>query len=137
MSTNTKCATRRCAAASSQRSCHSSALTRSRTGRAAFPISTTSRFITGPCPSPARSYHDARMTHQRQVLAALALAILAAAGLPQAFGQAYPAKPVPIIVPNATGGLVHIFARLVAAQVSEAFRPALFGGNPPAGGGTP
>src|SRR5438045_2684592 len=33
MSTKTKCATRRCAAARSRRSCHSSALTRSRTGR--------------------------------------------------------------------------------------------------------
>src|SRR5258705_6149989 len=129
MSTNTNCATRRCAAASSQRNCHSSALTRSRTGRAAFPISTTSRFITGPCPSPARGYHDARMTHPRQVLAALALAILAAAGLPQAFGQAYPPRPLRIIVPNAAGGLPHICARLVAGELSAAFGPQVLGGN--------
>src|SRR5258706_14889871 len=136
MSTNTKCATRRCAAASSQRSCHSSALTRSRTGRAAFPISTTSRFITGPCPSPARGYHDARMTHPRQVLAPLALAILAAGGLPQAFGQAYPARPVRIIVPNATGGLADICARLVAAKLSEAFGRQFLVDNRPGAGGT-
>src|SRR6266478_4700282 len=136
MSTNTKCATRRCAAASSQRSCHSSALTRSRTGRAAFPISTTSRFITGPCPSPARGYHDARMTHQRQVLAALALAILAAAGLPQAFGQAYPARPVRIIVPNAASGLADICARLVAAKLGEALGRQFLVENRPGAGGT-
>src|SRR5258705_12212092 len=136
MSTNTKCATRRCAAASSQRSCHSSALTRSRTGRAAFPISPTSLFIPCPCSSPARGYHDARMTHPRQPLAALALAILAAGGLPQAFGQAYPAKPVRIIVPNATGGLADICARLVAAELSQAFRRPFLVDNRPGAGGT-
>src|SRR5260221_5772993 len=136
MSTNTKCATRRCAAASSRRSCHSSALTRSRTGRAAFPISTTSRFITGPCPSPARGYHDARMTHPRQVLAPLALAILAAAGLPQAFGQAYPARPVRIIVPNATSGLADICARLLASNLGEALGQTFLVDNRPGAGGT-
>src|SRR5713101_5686079 len=136
MSTKTKCATRRCAAASSQRSCHSSALTRSRTERAAFPISTTSRFITGPRSSPARGYHDARMTDQRQLLAALALAILATAGFPQSFGQAYPARPVLIIVPNATGGLADICARLVAAKLSEAFGQQFLVENRPGAGGT-
>src|SRR5260221_7786131 len=76
------------------------------------------------------------MTHRRQVLAALALAILAAAGLPQAFGQAYPARPVRIIVPNATGGLADICARLVAAKLSEAFGRQFLVDNPPGAGGT-
>src|SRR5260221_14675742 len=76
------------------------------------------------------------MTHRRQVLAALALAILAAAGLPQAFGQAYPARPVRIIVPNATGGLADICARLVAAKLSEAFGRQFLVDNRPGAGGT-
>jgi tripartite-type tricarboxylate transporter receptor subunit TctC len=52
----------------------------------------------------------------RMLIALLALA----AALPQARAQAYPTRPVHVIVPSSPGGAIDVVARLVAPQLAQA-----------------
>jgi tripartite-type tricarboxylate transporter receptor subunit TctC len=53
------------------------------------------------------------------VAALLGLAILLATGGAAAQGQAYPAKPIKIVVPFAVGGIADTFARAIGARLSD------------------
>jgi tripartite-type tricarboxylate transporter receptor subunit TctC len=57
---------------------------------------------------------------KRKTLAALAGAVLLAC-TGAAMAQAYPAKPIRIVVPFATGGIADTFARAIGAKLSESW----------------
>ena len=72
--------------------------------------------------------------HRRTLLAAVPLAL--AAATPMAFAQAYPAKPVRLIVPFAPGGTTDIVARVVAEKVNAALGQTMVVENKAGGGGS-
>jgi tripartite-type tricarboxylate transporter receptor subunit TctC len=71
-------------------------------------------------------------SHRRSLLLALGLAgsLLAA----PAFGQAYPSRPVKIIVPFATGGPADNYARFIAQRLQEALGHSFVVDNRPGAG---
>ncbi|HEX6793585.1 MAG TPA: tripartite tricarboxylate transporter substrate binding protein [Casimicrobiaceae bacterium] len=69
--------------------------------------------------------------HARRLLAALALACTATV----AFAQAYPSRPVKLIVPFPPGGGTDIYARVVANKLGEANKWAVIVENKPGAGG--
>ncbi len=72
--------------------------------------------------------------HRRTLLAVVPLALVAAT--PAAFAQAYPSKPVRLIVPFAPGGTTDIVARVVAEKINAALGQTMVVENKAGGGGS-
>src|SRR5262252_9698113 len=67
----------------------------------------------------------------------LAAGIAALPGVARfAWAQAYPARPVRVIVPFAPGGQVDVVARLIAQRLSEQLGQQFYVENAPGGGST-
>jgi tripartite-type tricarboxylate transporter receptor subunit TctC len=67
--------------------------------------------------------------------AASVLALCAAADAPAAQSQAYPAKPIRIVVPFPPGGFSDVFARIIGARMSETWGQQVVVDNRPGAGG--
>ena len=70
---------------------------------------------------------------RRTVLAATLLACLAAPAAAQ--GEAFPAKPVRIVVPYAAGGIADLLARLIAEKLGPQYKHGVVIENRPGAGG--
>ena len=72
---------------------------------------------------------------KRTLLETVAAAVALAALAPLAAAQAYPAKPVRLVVPFAPGGTTDIVARVVAEKANAALGQNLIVENKAGGGG--
>ena len=75
------------------------------------------------------------MLARRQVLQVVATAPLLALPLGRAAAQAYPTRPVRVIVTTGPGGQGDTTARLVAAKLTESLGQSFYIENMPGGGG--
>src|SRR5262249_60590012 len=75
-----------------------------------------------------------KLPHRRQFLRLTAGAAALPAILRVAWAQAYPTRPVRLIVPVAPGGSPDILARLIGQWLSERLGPPFFIEKPPGGG---
>jgi len=66
----------------------------------------------------------------------LAAAILVLTGAGGAFAQAYPSKPITVVVPYAVGGTTDIVARLVTTQIGNSLGQPMVVDNRAGGGGS-
>lgn len=71
------------------------------------------------------------MSYSTRTLLTAAVVIIA----PPAWSQAYPAKPIRMIIPFPPGGPTDIFGRMVAQQLSESFKQQVIADNRPGAGG--
>lgn len=72
---------------------------------------------------------------QRRTLAASVVVAVMAAATPLAFGQAYPNKPVKLIVPFAPGGTTDIVARVISEKINAPLGQTVIVENKAGGGG--
>ncbi len=74
------------------------------------------------------------MLHRRTLLASVAMALVAGSGV--VLAQAYPSKPVRLIVPFAAGGTTDIVARVVAEKINTHLGQTVIVDNRAGGGGS-
>ena len=86
------------------------------------------------CASQARSELEAPRTLTRR--AALALAAAVALTPPFASAQAYPSKPITLIVPFAAGGPTDVVARMIGAAMTQTLNQTVVIENKTGAGGT-
>ncbi len=76
------------------------------------------------------------LDHSRLALVGLFIAGATALGLPPAYAQDYPVRPVTVVVPYAAGGGTDILGRLVAHYLEERLGKSFVIENKPGAGGT-
>ena len=96
---------------------------------------TTKNIATHPHPERLKSGFDFEFPQRRRVLAG-GLALAGTALLPSLVSaQAFPAKPLKIVVPNAAGGAADLTARTVGQEIAKTLGQSVVIDNKPSAGG--